>query len=270
MSRFRTIEISDSSFENDGLKFLTVKSKNLKGRGDICVFVPDNAAAYSSLPIYILLHGVYGSAWSWALKGGAHITAKRLMIDGSIKPAIIVMPSDGLWGDGSAYLAHNQRDFSQWIISDVPQLIHEVFSFTDNSSPLCLSGLSMGGYGALHLGVDNPSKVAAISAHSAITNFKGMANFVEEPLSLYNLKTKQNDVLDLCIKNKRHLPPLRFDCGTEDPLLEANRTLHQELNNHNIPHTYLEFKGGHEWPYWQRHIEDSFLFFDKTVSNNNL
>ena len=70
-SSFRTIELSDSIFESQNLRFLTVKTANLKGRGDICLYVPQ-VDENINLPIYILLHGVYGSAWIWAMKGGAH------------------------------------------------------------------------------------------------------------------------------------------------------------------------------------------------------
>ena len=68
-SSFRTIELSDSIFESQNLRFLTVKTANLKGRGDICLYVPQVDENVDNLPIYILLHGVYGSAWIWAMKG---------------------------------------------------------------------------------------------------------------------------------------------------------------------------------------------------------
>ena len=95
---FRTIQLSDPAFEADSLRFMTVKTPNLQGRGNICLFVP-RTTAMRSLPIYILLHGVYSSAWCWALKGGAHVVANRLIGENKIEPAIIAMPSDGLWGD---------------------------------------------------------------------------------------------------------------------------------------------------------------------------
>ncbi|WP_276388403.1 alpha/beta hydrolase [Eudoraea chungangensis] len=262
MSHFRTLEISDSAYENDGLKFLTIKSQNLHGRGNVCLFVPENTQDFSRLPIYILLHGVYGSAWSWALKGGAHKTAKTLMENQDIAPAIIAMPSDGLWGDGSAYLRHNGKDFEKWIVSDVPRAINEVLSCTNSQSPICLAGLSMGGFGAFLLGVRNASKISAISAHSAITQFKDLSNYVEEPLASYDLEHKNLDVLESCIKYKNNLPPIRFDCGMEDPLLGANRHLHHELAKHKIPHVYEEFKGDHEWSYWKEHLKKTLLYFN--------
>ena len=65
--------------------------------------------------------------------------------------------------------------------------------------------------------------------------------------------------------NKEKLPPIRFDCGIQDPLIEANQLLHQQLSELNIEHTYEEFPGGHEWPYWQKHVARTFEFFDGNV-----
>lgn len=263
MSSFRTIELSDSPYENDGLRFLTVKTDNLKGRGDICLFVPEVATTLTNLPIYILLHGVYGSAWVWALKGGAHHTAKHLMETGEIAPAIVVMPSDGLWGDGSGYLAHQEKDFANWIVSDVPKAVIENIPTAGAESKLCIGGLSMGGFGALHLGASHPTKFQAISAHSAITKFDGMGNFVEEPLASYPLKHQKTDVIDLLKATQNTLPPLRFDCGLQDDLLQDNRILHEQLKTFDIPHSYQEFEGGHEWSYWQKNVAHSLRFFDQ-------
>ena len=34
-----------------------------------------------------------------------------------------------------------------------------------------------------------------------------------------------------------------------------------ELDQRGVPHVYEEFPGGHEWPYWERHLADSLRFF---------
>ena len=51
-SSFRTIELSDSEFESQGLRFLTVKTPNLKGRGDICLYVP-KVFGHSIVPLWL-------------------------------------------------------------------------------------------------------------------------------------------------------------------------------------------------------------------------
>src|SRR3569833_3454885 len=112
MQGFRTLEISNPKYETDHLRFITVKTSNLKGRGDICVYAPKGVTG--TLPIVILLHGVYNSAWSWPYSSGVHQQVDRLIKDGKQPPMILAMPSDGLWGDGSAYLPHNSYDFVFW------------------------------------------------------------------------------------------------------------------------------------------------------------
>lgn len=262
MSSFRTIELSNPNYESDGLRFLTVKTNHLQGRGDICLYVPTLEEHLSNLPIYILLHGVYGSAWVWALKGGAHRVAQKLMEQRVIRPAIIAMPSDGGWGDGSAYFSHHGKQFDQWIAEDVPLAIRENIPEAGIDAPLCIGGLSMGGYGALMLGAQYPNQFRAISAHSSITQLREMALFAEEPFETYSRSATLPDVIDAIRRNQEKLPAIRFDCGKSDPLISGNRQLHQDLLDLDIDHLYEEFPGAHEWSYWNKHVADSYRFFD--------
>jgi S-formylglutathione hydrolase FrmB len=68
-------------------------------------------------------------------------------------------------------------------------------------------------------------------------------------------------VLDAIIRAGDRLPPLRFDCGVDDQLIEENRALHRDLEARGIAHTYEEFPGAHTWAYWERHLEDTLRFF---------
>jgi len=268
MSKFRTIEISDARFESNNLRFITVKTPNLKGRGDICVFVPPSVKEGDAAPVVILLHGVYGSAWSWALGTGVHLQALEMIKRGEIPEMIIAMPSDGLWGDGSAYLPHSGYDFEKWIVEDVPGALEEAIPGVSSSSPLFIAGLSMGGFGALKLGAKYGNKFKAISAHSSITSLGQMELFVEESLNHYCRQNKvDEDVFETIIKYRYGLPPFRFDCGTDDLLIEYNRRLHQSLIENEITHVYKENPGEHGWPYWEKHISESLLFFGKIISN---
>lgn len=262
-SKFKTTEISDPRFESDNLRFITVKTKNLKGRGDICLYVPD-AELTPDTPMMILMHGVYGSAWIWSQKAGVHRTAQKMIEAGEIKPMIIAMPSDGLWGDGSAYLPHNGLDFEKWIAEDVIDAVKESIEVVTDKSSIFISGLSMGGYGALRIGAKYPEIFSGISGHSSITDVPQMKIFVEEGLENYKQEEGTNEsVFKLMKKNKDKLPPVRFDCGKDDELIEYNRLLHQQMDAAKIPHTYEEFSGKHEWIYWETHVVDTLLFFDK-------
>lgn len=263
---FRTIEISDTTCEPDGLRWVTVKSPALKQRADLTLFVPATPASAkpaTPLPLVILLHGVYGSHWAWALKGGAHRIAARLIASGDIPPLVLAMPSDGLWGDGSGYLKHPRQDFERWIVDEVPAATQLAVPAVTDQSPLFISGLSMGGFGALRLAGKYPEKFAGAGGHSSITHFNQMSRFVEEPLQTYSCPVEDQSVFDNLLRNRDRLPPLRFDCGTSDPLLDDNRRLHDQLTQAGIVHEYAEFPGGHEWPYWQAHLPAMLQFFGK-------
>jgi putative tributyrin esterase len=260
-SIFRTIEISDPRFEAEGLRWITVKSGALKHRVDLTLFVPRVAGAKTNLPVVILLHGVYGSHWAWALKGGAHRTAARLIETREIPPMVLAMPSDGLWGDGSGYLTHRSADFERWIVEEVPAAVREAVPGVDKGSPLFINGLSMGGFGALRLAAKYPQKFRGAGGHSSITHFDQFKLFVEEPLELYDCPKEEQSVYECLLRNRGRLPALRFDCGSEDQLIEFNRELTRELKQAGIAHIYEEFPGGHSWPYWEMHLAEMLKFF---------
>lgn len=257
---FRTVELSDPNLTEAGFTFATVKSAALSRRADVTIYVPPDATA-ESLPLVLLLHGVYGSHWAWSLKGGAHRVLQRLMKDEGLPPMVLAMPSDGLWGDGSGYLRHLDADYARWIVEEVPALAAMVEPRCETALRF-ISGLSMGGYGALRLGARYAEKFAGISAHSSITDFRQMEGFVEEPTEAFRLHVDEvPGVREAMLARRGSLPPIRFDCGTEDELVDHNRALHQELKAAGIPHTYEESPGGHTWEYWHEHVADSLRFF---------
>lgn len=258
---------SVQAFEHEGVRFVTTFSEALGGRGDVSVYVPEAAASAASLPVVLLLHGVYDSHWAWFYKGGAHRTAARLIAAGDISPMVLACPSDGLFADGSAYLAHSGRDYEQWILRDVLSALPAVIPAVDDSSPLFLSGLSMGGFGALRLGLKHPRAFRGISAHSALTSVEQMPLFTDRAPRLSLSQQKDADLPHWADTSHALLPPFRFDCGLADPLLEGNRALHRGLADRGIPHRYEEFEGGHEWPYWQAHVEDSLRFFHAILAS---
>lgn len=269
-SYFRTTEVAPvlTSDLRGELQFITIKSAALAGRGDITLYTPAEVSDEVSsdistqpLPVILLLHGVYGSHWSWAMKGLAHITLQSMIDAGEIPPMILAMPSDGLWGDGSGYLAHSGRDFEQWIVNDVPRAISEV---TGNSldAPHFISGLSMGGYGAMRLGAKYPDRFRAFSGHSSITDMDQMKLFVEENMSKYHSSdTKCLSVLETILENRSLIKPFRFDCGVDDLLIEQNRKLASDLDANGIDFIYEEFPGDHDWPYWTEHVRKTLHFF---------
>lgn len=265
-TRFGRIEISDARYERDNLRFLTFQSPALRGRGDVSLFVPP-VADMRRLPLVLLLHGLYGSHWCWAWKGGAHITAGEMFASGEIPPMVIAMPSDGLRQEGSGYLPQSDADYEQWIASDVPKCLCETLPCVNADSPLFICGQSMGGFGALRLGAKYADQFRAISAHSSITHqddFEALLSSGSDgglrPAPI------ERSVAHWLAEYRNRLPPLRFDCGITDKFIERNRVLHRDLTEMRIPHLYEEFEGGHTWDYWRTHLRDSLRFFARRLN----
>lgn len=260
---FASVELSDPRFERDGLRVITVGSRALGRRADLCFWAPPGGTARTTLPLLILLHGTGGSAWSWPLQGAAHLTAAQLVEAEEIAPVALAMPSDGLWGLGSGYVPHADADYERWIVEEVPAAAALADDRVTGSSPLTIAGLSMGGFGALRLGAKYPDRFRGISAHSAVTTLGRLAETTGDRLdALPHFGQPEGTALHWLEVNAARLPPLRFDCGTDDPLLPGNRALHAALDARGIEHQYEEFAGGHDWLYWRLHLADSLRFLD--------
>ncbi len=101
-----------------------------------------------------------------------------------------------------------------------------------------------------------------MSGHSSITSLPQIKFFVEESLKQYAQDNIiDEDVFETLRYYRNSLPPIRFDCGTNDLLINYNRALHKKLDNEGIPHIFEEYPGGHEWSYWSEHIIQSLKFF---------
>lgn len=267
MGVYGKIEWSDPAYEPEHLRFLTFQSPALGGRGDVALFIPEGDGL-ENLPLVVLMHGVYCSHWAWALKGGAHQTAAEMITAGEIPPMVIAMPSDGLWAEGSAYLPHEMANYEKWIVEDVVGCVTAELTQLSEESPVFIAGLSMGGYGALRLGAKYADRFSAVSAHSAVTRFEDIERLVTpRPLPFRLDHPDEWDVLHWVMKNRASLPPVRFDCGLDDALLGGNRGLHEALDGLGIRHDYQEFSGGHNWPYWGRHLRDSLSFFGNVATS---
>lgn len=266
---FRTLEVSDPAFSPPGLRFVTVKSTALGQRADLLLFVPPQAATLRDVPLVILLHGAFSSHWAWAFRGGAHLTSQRLIDAGALPPLVLAMPSDGLWGDGSGYVPHAAQDFERWIVDEVPAAARAACTACSEASALCIAGLSMGGFGALRLAAKHPRRFVAAAGHSSVTEAAQLDPLMAETRDGWSAAPADTSVIAALLQASNAnapLPALHFDCGRDDPLVEANRQLHAELQAAVIPHRYAEHDGGHDWTYWAQHLEDTLIFFGQALA----
>jgi S-formylglutathione hydrolase FrmB len=125
----------------------------------------------------------------------------------------------------------------------------------------------MGGFGALRLAGKHPGRFAAAAGHSSITAAAQIGRLMAESRAGWSDQPADLSVLDALRLSSGPLPPLRFDCGSDDPFIEANRQLQSDLQAAGIAHTFVENAGGHDWGYWSRHLEDSLRFFARVLGH---
>jgi enterochelin esterase-like enzyme len=258
------VEVANQAFAPEYFTNITVYSSNLRGRADISVYASAKQDR-TNIPIVVLLHGVYGSHWVWSQLGGAEKVYERLRAQG-LNEFVLVMPSDGCFGEGSGYLPLQNANYEKWIVEDVIDAVCEHIPSCSPQSKKFITGLSMGGYGALRLGFNYPNVFSAISAHSSITTIEDFIHFVDdntlEPLRK-NTDKYHGDLLKTAYAQKAKLPPFRFDCGKNDVLFEANQRLSEGLVEASISHQFDVFSGEHTWEYWHEHLADSLRYFNK-------
>ena len=264
--RFPNAQLSPPIPGNENLRFLNFRGEALATRGDALLLTPTGLDDLRDVPLLILLHGVYGCQWNWWLNGAIDRTVKEMLRERTTVPMMIAMPSDGLWGDGSGYVRHEQADYERWIVDDLPNCLRELFPQLAAENFL-IAGLSMGGFGAMRLGMKYASRVLGISAHSSVTDVRQLSRFIPyAPENFLHAGEDDTSVLHWARRNRALLPPLRFDCGTQDPLIEENRALHRELSCLNLSHIYEEFPGGHDWAYWTEHVKQTLAFCKQVLT----
>ena len=254
---FRTFETSSPEFSPANTRFLTVQSPALQRRGDIVIYNAETTTP--DVPAVTLLHGVYGSAWAWMYSGGVHAVYGKLREEG-LGEFVLLMPSDGLAGDGSGYFKADDADYRRWIVEDVRAAATLAVPGLTQGSRHYICGLSMGGYGALRLAALEPERYRGSSAHSPITCAADFDGFTDSnPAS----GVADTELAELIADRADSMPPFRFDCGRADPLFGSVRSLHEALDAAGVAHGFEALEGGHDWPYWTRNVRRSLLFFDR-------
>jgi len=198
-------------------------------------------------PVVMQLHGLTDNHWSW-------IHRSRFIHDLEREPLVVILPD----GATSAYIDWpsaellGKQNYETYLTHDI--IAHVRRHLNVRSGPWGIGGLSMGGYGAMRLGLRHPDLFASIWAHSS-------AFFIHHMMGA--AAGHDRDDLDLFAVAERAaagpLPVIGFDCGTEDDgLIEGNRALHAHFEALGIAHDYREHPGDHDWDYWDAWAMDGF------------
>lgn len=256
----KRLEVSNPKYTADNTQLLTLHSSHLNRRHDVSIYNVN--AQKKDAPIIILLHGVYGNHWAWMHLGGLHIAYDN-WAKNNHSEFVVVMPSDGGFDEGSGYLPTVKNgNYDQWIMDDVINSVIKTVDNVSEKSPVYISGLSMGGYGALRLGSKYADKISGISAHSSITDINELSLFTETSIDEYTCaESNEASISHWLTTNKESLPPIRFDCGQDDVLYKGNLKFAETLKHLGIQFKFESFTGEHSWDYWHEHVLKTFDFF---------
>jgi S-formylglutathione hydrolase FrmB len=209
--------------------------------------------------VLFLLHGLSDDHTIWSRRTSIERYVEGLSL-------IVVMPDGGR----SFYLdAVEGMAYGTALGHELPTIIEQTFR---TKRPWCIAGLSMGGYGALKLAMDRPDLFRSAVSHSGALHF---GHWTESPDEEFRREftrvlgpSPQGGPADLFaqVLQCENLPAIRFDCGTEDFLLDGNRAFAQHLSTHGIAHAYEEFPGAHTWAYWDEHVQEAIAFHRAALS----
>lgn len=209
----------------------------------------DAASAQKFKTLY-LLHGLLGSNIDW-------ISGTCIQRWAEARNLAVVMPS----GENSFYFDHPMANsaYGTFIGVELPEMMRKTFPLSDRREDTFIGGLSMGGYGAIRNGLkycDTFSHIIALSSALHVFQSKGIAGELECFRQIMEAeKTDLNpEVAFEKAAEKGKVPKMFLTCGTEDTLLEVNRSFRDFLTDRGADITYSEEKGGHEWDFWNRQL----------------
>lgn len=260
---------------------IAVRSKVMDKNYKAVIVLPASYASNTkAYPVLYLLHGGYGHFDDWIKK-----TPDTTLVQGLADQynMVVVMPEGEVF---SYYLnspVNKESQFETYITKEVVEKIDNSYRTIKDKKGRAITGLSMGGYGALYLSARHPGLFCAAGSMSGALNPDLQAwklppdnakNITKEfekilgPIETNQQAYADASVINMADKIKAADLKLIFDDGTEDFLIEANRELHRRLVCNGTPHDYSERPGSHTWEYWQNSLPYHALFFSKVFKEN--
>ena len=236
---------------------LIYKSKNLAKPDTTWVFKPQNYQQKDKLPVLFLLHGYSANYKQW------HniMDAQKYANDYGF---IIVCP-DGLYS--SWYINSPVKSDMQFESFFFDELFPDIKSkYKMDANNVFISGLSMGGHGALYLFIKHQELFKSAGSTSGGIKLSdgfgkyGLGDVLGYPPADSELWQKHSvtTVIDQLKGNKK---PFIFDCGSDDFFYKANTELKQKCDELKLNATYISQPGAHNNAYWTKSIKQQFEFF---------
>ncbi|TCC88607.1 esterase [Pedobacter frigiditerrae] len=246
---------------------LVMESKNLPLPDSVWVFKPSSYDRAKEYPLVYLLHGFSGNYKSW----NKIIDCQQYANDYGF---IIVCP-DGLLD--SWYLNSPVQKNKQYVSFFFDELYPSIKKrYAVKAQDIFISGLSMGGHGALSLFLARPELFKSAGSTSGVVDLSVGNSKNYKITALLGADLQQADslwhrysVLKKIENNAALKKPIIFDCGTEDKFHSANDALYEKCLELKIPATYTSQSGGHTATYWKNNVKTHFDFFSKQIMTKN-
>lgn len=237
-----------------------LKSDLVEGGDDIFVITPDNPDG-KTFPTVYLLNGF----------GGDRTQFLRLRPDlprlADLYGIIFVLPSgkDSWYWDSPV---NKNMQMESFITKELIPWVDANYPTKAEPSQRAVSGLSMGGHGALWLAMRHTDIFGSAGSMSGGVDIRPfMKKWKME--NLIGPRDKNPEMWDnsTVIVQAEQLTPgqlnITFDCGTDDFFAEVNENLHRLLLEKKIPHDYTSRPGNHTPAYWANSLLYHIVFFDE-------
>ena len=227
----------------------------------VAVVVPHQYRIYpdTKYPVVYLLHGAWGCYRDWPHKANLDSLADTYS-------TIIVCPD----GQDSWYLdspIDPSFQFETFISDELVNYIDTHYRTYPRREMRAITGLSMGGHGALWNAFRHPDVFASCGSMSGgvdISKFPGRWHIADR-LGDYD-NNQQRWIDHSVISLVPTLEPgqnIIIDIGYDDLFFEVNNNLHEALLQQGVEHDYTVRHGDHNWQFWVNSIDYHMMFFHK-------
>lgn len=228
------------------------------------IITPDNYSPTGTpYPVLYLLHGWSGNFTGWLGD------APQIRQQADTYNMLIVCPDGGY---DSWYLdspVDSTVRYETHLTQELIRFVDFYYNTRRERSGRAISGLSMGGHGALYLAIRHPEIFGAAGSMAGgldLRPFKkndwDLEGVLGKPSEYWDY-WEANSVVNLVNGLKREQLQLIIDCGVGDFFIETNREVHRRLLDAGIPHEYTERPGEHNDAYWGSAVDYQILFFHK-------
>lgn len=232
--------------------------KNIKA----VVITPSAYSDQKKFPVVYLLHGYSGNYGEWIKK----VPAISKYAD---QFGLIIVCPDG--GFSSWYFdspVDSASKYETYVSKELVKWIDEHYSTISSDKGRGITGLSMGGHGALYLSFRNQHVYGAAGSMSGgvdLIPFPGNWDISKKlgGYSQFPSRWESNSIVNMTHLLMPNSLALIIDCGKDDFFYRVNEKLHDQLLYSNIPHDYISRPGGHTWEYWGDAIGYQLMFMNK-------